>query len=328
VNNGGKGFRRIGGLLAGAGLIASILVVIIIVGDFNEMHILWDDFQWQYLIWVAFLALMNHGLRYWRWDLLLRRVSSQDFKRATAFLLFSAGSLLILTPARVGEVAKSVYARDFFSIPMAISLPILVVERLADFLVMSLMASIGLLLIGNTTNLLLAGIVLAVTLALFILWRPLLNRVSNSRFGGGGAESRLGGIISLANASQRSLLVPRTLGISLGMGACAWGTEVVIYYLILSAAGAPLDYHYFLVALAIFPLASLGGSLSFLPGGLGATEGGLVALGVLVGGLTTETAVVAALLSRAVILGTVILMGLLSLVFLHRLPRPQQATSC
>ncbi|KPJ53888.1 MAG: hypothetical protein AMJ37_01080 [Dehalococcoidia bacterium DG_18] len=99
--------------------------------------------------------------------------------------------------------------------------------------------------------------------------------------------------------------------------------EVLIYFLSLSAVGITADSHLFVLALAVFPLASLGGSISFLPGGLGATEGGLVALGILLGGFSVETVVLAALLSRVAILGVVVFTGVVSLMLLRRVPRPQ-----
>jgi len=84
-----------------------------------------------------------------------------------------------------------------------------------------------------------------------------------------------------------------------------------------------MDSHLFVLALAVFPLASLGGSISLLPGGLGATEGGLTALGILLGNLSVETVVLAALLSRAAILGVIVFAGIASVLFLPRVPRPQ-----
>ena len=103
--------------------------------------------------------------------------------------------------------------------------------------------------------------------------------------------------------------------------------EVLVYFLSLSAVGVSVEPHLFVVALAVFPLASLGGSLSFLPGGLGVTEGGLVGLGVLFGEFSVEEAILAALISRAAILGMMVLVGLLSLGLLRydsRLARRRQ----
>ena len=318
-----RGFRRFGALLAALGLLISIITVTFVIGDLHRVRVIWDELRWWNLLWVVLLAAANHFVRYWRWNILLKRVTSRDIRMSTAFYLFSAGSLLIFTPARIGEVAKSIYIRDFFGIPIATSLPVLVLERIADFVVMALLASIGLLIIGDTTDFVLASVILGVTLGVLVLWRPMVDCMARCRLVRRWVDTRLGQILSLANASQRSLLVPGALAISLGLGICAWMTEVLIYFFVLSAIGVTVDIHLFLVALAVFPLASIGGSLSFLPGGLGATEGGLVALGILLGGLSAETAVLAALLSRAAILGMVVVAGIVSLLFLHRMPRPQ-----
>ena len=131
--------------------------------------------------------------------------------------------------------------------------------------------------------------------------------------------SKLDQILELTSSSQRSLFTPRSIGINLSLGTCAWITETLIYFLSLSALGVDIDSNLFILALAVFPLASLGGSLSFLPGGLGATEGALVALGILFGGLSEETAITAGLISRAAILGVVVLGGIISIPLLNRM---------
>ena len=97
----------------------------------------------------------------------------------------------------------------------------------------------------------------------------------------------------------------------------AWLGEVVIYFFSLAALGETVDLHLIMVALAVFPLASLGGSLSFLPAGVGVTEGSLAGLGILIGGLASETALMAALLSRVAILGFVVVAGLGAVALLH-----------
>lgn len=318
-----RGFGRSGALLAGIGILASILVVTAVLGDFPELGNLLGSLHWPSLILLLLLAVVNHGLRYWRWEILLKRVASGSFKRSTAVLLFSAGSLLIFTPARVGEAAKSVYARDFFGIPMAISLPVLIAERLTDVVVMALLATLGLLWLGEPLNLWLAGIILGVILIVIMIRRPLLAWAARWNMNRLRASSGLEQMLSLAGTSQHRLLSPDALGINLALGASAWMIEVVIYFVSLLAVGVPVGSHLFALALAVFPLASLGGSVSFLPGGLGVTEGGITALGMLLGGLPQETVVLSALLTRAAILGVVVLAGVVSLVLLRGVPRPE-----
>ena len=125
-------------------------------------------------------------------------------------------------------------------------------------------------------------------------------------------------MLSLANDSQSRLTSPDALGATVALGTSAWMIEVAIFFFSLLAVGIPISVHLFTIALAVFPLASLGGSLSFLPGGLGVTEGGIVALGTLLGGLPAEAVVVSALLSRLAILGVVVLAGVVSVLLLRR----------
>jgi len=317
-----KGFGRLGALMAGVGILTSILVVTVVVGDLPELRDLLAAIHWSSLIFLILLAVVNHGLRYWRWEILLKRVASVNVKRSTAVLMFSAGSLLVFTPARVGEAAKSVYARDFLGIPMATSLPILIAERLTDVVVMALLASLGLLWLGEPLNLVLAGIILGAILMVVVVRKPLLAWAARWNINRLRSHSSLGQTLNLANTSQRALFSPGALGINLTMGTSAWMVEVFIYFLSLLAIGVPMGFHLFVLALAVFPLASLGGSISFLPGGLGVTEGGITALGILLGGLPPETVVLSAVLSRAAILGVVVLAGVVSLLLLRRMPRP------
>jgi len=313
-----KGLGRLGALLAAIGILTAILITSAILGDPKEFDDLLGRLHWSSLIILISLSIVNHVLRYWRWELLLRRVASSEFKRSTAILLFCAGSLLIFTPARIGEVAKSVYAQDFFNIPIATSLPILIIERLVDMFVMALLASLGLLLLGEPFILLLGGILLGVLLTIIIFRNPLLDLGARWSMRHLGINSRLGQMLNLANNSKSRLFSPDALGINLAIGTSTWLTEVTIYFFSLFAVGIPISFHLFIVALAVFPLASLGGSISFLPGGLGVTEGGIVALGILLGSLPQETVILSALLSRLAILGTIVLAGVVSVLLLRR----------
>ncbi len=313
-----KGLGRFGNLLAGIGISVSLLLILAIASDFHEMRNVWATIKWQYLVLIAMLAVADHGLRYWRWKLLLKRVAPRTPTRGLILLLiFGVGSLLILTPARLGETAKSVYAQRYFGISVVKSLPILIAERLSDVAVMALLASMGLFLLGELHHLLFASVILTATLLVFPLWKISLRCQWISRLLRRILGARIDQVIEFANSSQRSLLTPSAVGITLSLGTCAWIIETMIYFLALCALGVSIDSGLFMLALAVFPLASLGGSLSFLPGGLGATEGALIAFGILFGGLSEETAIAAGLISRAAILAIVILFGISSIPLLN-----------
>jgi uncharacterized protein (TIRG00374 family) len=319
MNSMEKGFSRLGSLLSAIGILAAVLIIISVTGDQIKLPNLLDKLHWSSLFILIPLGIANHFLRFWRWELLLARVSTKKIKKSIAFLIYSAGSLLIFTPARVGEVAKSVYTRDFFDIPIATSLPVLFAERITDMFVMAFLAGLGLFLLNEPFNLLLGGIILIIGLSVFVFRKPLLNwgtRWSINRFG---PNSRLAQVFSLVNDSQGSLFSRDGLIINGAIGTNAWMVEVTIFFYTLNAVGMPDSLQLFSIALAVFPLASLGGSLSFLPGGLGVTEGGIVALGILLGDLPKEGVVLSALLSRLIIMGVVILVGIISVFLLRRL---------
>jgi uncharacterized protein (TIRG00374 family) len=311
-------------VLAVIGALASVIAIIAIVGDIREAGHLLARARRVHLVWVVLLALADHIVRYWRWEVLLKYATKRPVKRTENLLIFLAGSLLIFTPARAGEVAKSLYAQKLFRIPVAASIPVLIAERVGDIAVMATLSGIGFLLMGRTPDLWLAGIILGGSLTFFVIAPILLQRAYDRRNVRRIAESRFGQALAHANESRRTLLSLPVLGSNAGLGATAWVIEVLAYYLSLIAVGAASDVPLFILALAVFPLASIGGALSFLPGGLGATEGGLVGLAVLIGGVSAEAALLAALITRAAILGVVVLAGFVALPFLHHIPTPNQ----
>lgn len=313
----------------------SVLISLALLGflarDISKSRALLDDLRLMPVLGLAGLAVLDHGLRYWRWEVLLRRVAAVPLKRFLNVLSFCAGSLLIFTPARMGEVMKSAYVKDYVGIPMASTLPILASERMGDLLVMTFLASVGLILLGESAGLWAAGALIAGFSALFVLGLPVLVRWLKSRQIKFAVLGRLLQFLETANASRKVLLQPKMLFVNISIGVLAWMVEVSIFFLALSAAGADTNTHYFLVALAVFPLASLGGSLSLLPGGLGVTEGSLAALTVLFSDLSSESAILAALLARAAIFAVVLSSGFVSLALLrsHRsLPSDKRVLGC
>jgi len=311
------GFGRVAKLVVAAGLVICIITVVLLVMDFQNVQVVYQDLRWYILPFVILLAFVNHGLRFLRWHLLLQKVSGISCSSGSSAKVFLAGSLLIFTPARVGEIAKSIFARDFFNITIALSLPILVMERAVDVVVMALLSSIGLLILGQTSQLLVASIILFAVIFLIVFSKPLIgwgSKLIGKRFQlNVSAESALGSI----KQSQADLVSPRLLTINFLLGLSSWVVEVVIYALSLYFVGQASGANLFLLALAVFPLASLAGSISFLPGGIGATEGALIGLTVIWAGISLEGAVFATLLSRTAILGVVALAGVIALLIMR-----------
>jgi uncharacterized protein (TIRG00374 family) len=95
-----------------------------------------------------------------------------------------------------------------------------------------------------------------------------------------------------AYGSVEQLLSPGVLGVTTLLSVGAWGLEGVAFYVIIEGlGGAPWALA---EAMFIFALTTILGALSFLPGGVGVTEGGMVGLLVLLEVFEQESRALAA----------------------------------
>ena len=111
---------------------------------------------------------------------------------------------------------------------------------------------------------------------------------------------------------------PAPLAMSFALGLVAWGLECVAFALVLIGAGADASVSLFAKACFIYPLATLAGTISFLPGGLGITEGGIAGMTQATLAIGAGPAAVASLLIRGAIVGLPVLAGVPSFLHLGR----------
>ena len=259
------------------------------------------------LIPLAGLSLLNYLIRFVRWEVFLRRTDARLPLRASLILYFSA-YLMVITPGKIGEVFKAGLMRERFGVPLARGVPIVLAERVYDFLGVLLLAAAGLSvwpgpLVGLRGGLAAAAVVPAL-LALFHV-RPvrdgllarLAARPQLARFRDGleGAASALGRLLGLREAAWAVLL-----------STAAWACECAGMWL--ACRGLGLDVP-LLQAFFVYAAGTLVGSLSFLPGGLGGTEATIIwLLGRL--GVAHPAAAAAALIIRLFTLWLAVLVGL------------------
>src|SRR5205807_5201454 len=87
------------------------------------------------------------------------------------------------------------------------------------------------------------------------------------------AAQRLAAAIEVAYDSARELLGWRRLALGVAIGTVSWAGECLALYLILLGLGATPGWGLLNQATFALASASLVGSASLLPGGLGAAEG-------------------------------------------------------
>ena len=294
-------------------LTAAVFGGLLAYGDFRQVgRMLWDSpAAYTGLAAGAGLAVVNYGLRYFRWSMYLRALGI-NAPASVSVPVFVAGLALSITPGKVGELLKSVWLQQRTGTPVAASAPAVVMERLTDVISVAILGLTGVLLLPAPIALAVGGL-LIVGLAAGLL--------AASRYG----EQALGlpvlrrwrEPLTQSQDGLRRLMAPRTLAPAVALGFLAWAAEGLALWVIICGLGDKVAVG---VALPISAAAALVGAVTALPGGLVGFEGSMVAL-LGQAGLSASTAALATLLTRLATLWLAVVVGGLAWLWLIRTGR-------
>ncbi|HEY0195490.1 MAG TPA: lysylphosphatidylglycerol synthase transmembrane domain-containing protein, partial [Kofleriaceae bacterium] len=245
--------------------------------------------------------------------------------RGDSALVFGAGLSLAITPGKIGELVKSYLLRALHDVPATRTAPIVIAERVTDLLALLVLAVIGVAAYGIARTLVVgAGLIIAGGLVL-LAWpkptRALVELATQPRI-----LRRFRGPLLDLYANLAVLCRPPLLLAATGLAVPAWACECVGFSLIVNAfPGAHVELGQ---AMVIYAATTIAGALSFLPGGLGVTEGAMTMF--LVSGsarLDRSTALDATLLTRLATLWFAVLLGLGFLAIARRRVRLRRAVA-
>ena len=285
------------------------------IGDVRDVGHRLGGFAWGAFALALGLALANYGIRFVRWEMYLRR---QDVRvpLPSSALVFGAGLSLSITPGKVGELVKSFLLRELHGAPATRTAPIVVAERLTDLIALLLLALIGVAAYGVHT-LLVVGAAGLVALGLVLLAWPramhaLIDLATRPR-----RLRRFRAPIYELYDGLAGLCRPRLLLAATALAVPAWAAECVGFAAIVNAfPGAHVEIW---LAAVIYAATTIAGALSFLPGGLGVTEGAMILLLVeSAARLERATALDATLLTRLATLWFAVAIGLVCLAVARR----------
>ncbi|MBC8076878.1 MAG: flippase-like domain-containing protein [Chloroflexales bacterium] len=307
-----------GKILASVLLGLAVVVALSLLADVRQVGAGFERFAWGAVPAILGCTVLNYALRWAKWDYYLRRLGlGGGVSRGDSALIFSAGLIMSITPGKVGEVFKSFLLRRVNGTPATVSAPIVLAERVTDGLAMLLLMALGLSLYPPVRPLfwaLLGATLLGVIVAQN---RPLCERIL-----GWVARLPLGAKLAprllALYASTAQLLHWRILLVSTLLSFVSWGFECVAMYFVLTGmgiAGTPL---LLLQATFIFAASTLLGLVSFLPGGLGASEASSAGLLVLLVGMDAGAASAATLIIRFCTLWFGVLLGMAALAWFGR----------
>lgn len=286
--------------------------ILVLYGDAISIGNSLYKFKWHFFFIALLLASTNYLLRFVKWSFYLRclNIKLPRFESLTVFL---AGFTVSITPAKIGEVIKSLLLKETRNISIARSAPIIVAERLTDLIAILLLALAGSVayrfgwVFIIISFLAVALLVILITVrsigekvVIFCVSLPFMKKIKDKIW-----ESYESTYLM---ARWDRLAWPTLLSIF------AWMAECTAFYLIANGMGG---YHLDLLpATFIYAFSTAAGALAMMPGGLGVTEGGIAGLMLILSShqFTPAEASATTILTRLATLWFAVFVGIVSLL--------------
>lgn len=294
-----------------AGMIFGFLVflIVILVGDLQQVSSQVINFKWIYFPLVLLLTLFNYILRFFKWHFYLGQVGVKDYPLQKSARLFLAGFPLAVTPGKVGEALKGVWLEKETGLPVSKGISVVLAERISDGLGVLILSSLGVIAYPRywpAFAIVLGGLIVLIVIiqirpaALWLLELasklPLLKKIS-------------AGLREFYEGSY-ALFKPKALLVAVGLGTVSWLGEGIGMYYVLRGLGVPGGWETLSIAVFVLAFSTVIGAVSALPGGLGAAEASIAGMLVLLLGMTKGTAAAATLLIRFATLWFAVVLGL------------------
>jgi uncharacterized protein (TIRG00374 family) len=280
-----------------------VFILISLISDLESLENALIGFPLGLLVPIGLLSLGNYLLRFVKWHWYLKLLGHR-INRFPNFLVFLCGFALTVTPGKVGEFIKTFIVKERFQVPYTASTAVLLVERFTDLAAIVLLSCLGLYLAFRHWWAALIPI-----LALFAFLVLLRNRsfggwviTQTTRFR---LLKRFSEPLRTLYEQGWILLETHVFILSLLLSLAAWFLEGLGYTLVAWGLGSPISI---IEGVVIYSIALLGGAVTLFLGGLGATEGGMVGLGILFG-MSRATSAASTIIIRVMTLWFAVLIG-------------------
>ena len=307
--------KLLGKVILGVAAGVAIYVGFSIWADARSVGRALAGFHWLIALAALGLASLNYLVRFGRWHYYLK-VLGLKVPVGHSLLVFLGGFSLTVTPGKLGEAVKALLLRESHGIPAARTAPIVIAERFTDLMGLLLLACVGIFTFKTDPRFLIVGacligfglvVVSAPPIAKFFLRLstrvPLVRRVTPK--------------LEEAYQTTAELLRPRPLVLGVLLSVISWFFECAAFWAVVHGfAGASVDIQ---AATFIYASMTVAGALSFLPGGLGVTEAGMLAmLAELATGCNRSVAAAATFVTRLCTLWFAVLVGIVALLVFAR----------
>jgi uncharacterized protein (TIRG00374 family) len=264
------------------------------------------------LFLMAIVSFLSYLLRFARWQWLLKR-SGHDLNVIPSFLAYLSGFAFTASPGKVGELIRIRYLSPL-GVPSWRTISAFIYERFFDLLAVLLLSS---LYIRRMDIFIFAFCFVALLFSAILLlaYYPKLI-LSCAQFFYKKNLIRITILISALGdglAGSRVWINPLDILIALFTGVLTWGLTSLSFVYLLNEIGVSIPT---IQAISIYPISMLAGAVSMIPGGLGSTEGAIIAI-LYSYGVGVSMATLAAVGIRLSTLWFSIFCGFIALIFLE-----------
>lgn len=290
--------------------VIGIYAIFLFVSDYNIISEKISNFKINYLPLILLLVSVSWIPVIIKWHFLLKNCEI-DIPLTKSISVFLSGIAFEITPGHIGALMKSQILKTSFNIPRTKTVPIVLVEKVYDLIGAILASIIGIIILGMELYLIIIAILVLAIIFFFMYYRPaseiFFKQITKTKFFSKYIE----------NISESYEIVQKSTNVKV---ATTCILLAVTYWFIISAAA-----YYTLIAfdinildyfkvLAIYATSTLLGTISFIPAGIGITEGTIASL-LTLEGIDVSTALILSIMIRILTLWYSVCVGFILLKF-------------
>ena len=277
--------------------------------DFNSVYDKLENFHIHYIPIILGVIFGSWLILFTRWLVLLKKHQIQIPLKIN-FLIFFGGFTLAISPAKSGELIKSILLKNKCGISATKSIPIIFLERFYDIIGTSIVALIGIVFLGlefGAVLIIVPFIILGIFYLIysksgFSITLKILNRIKFLQ--------------KFSNNIEQSHEIIRHSSDIKTVCSCSFLTvifravEAIGIFIVFLALG--INFIEFFNLMSMYSASVILGSISMSPGGLGVTEGSFAGL-LTLHGLDLQTTLAIAIIVRFFTMWFAIVVGFISL---------------
>jgi len=295
---------------------ALVFLAFSIYADFDNLMKAFREFNWLYFPLILLLTYGNFIIRFYKWEY-YRKLLNIELKTKVSFLIFMSTFVMSVTPGKMGELLKSYLVREENGTPVSKSAPIIIAERLTDFISVVLLCIAGAFVFDYGKSVVFGVGIFFISCVILISSRKLSLKIISF------LEKlkifhKVGEKFHEAYESIYTLVKIKPLVIAVSMSVVAWFLECLGLYIILKVYSSFTHIDVSIMsAVFIYGFSTIIGSIAMLPGGLGLTEASLTGLMVFLK-IPKDVSVASTFIIRIATLWFSVAVGIVSVYFYQR----------